>query len=414
MNVLYLNGEEAAVLGKNGFARGPLKELRALTTETGAKGTAVLLSPAEINRAELPEGLPLEQALDYLSSQRPGTLAVSRPGAVPVLYGAVEQTVFSAAQGAAKGAGLKLTQVVPVFSAALRATNAPESVVIVLPLEETFEITTLTRNRIQSRPQARNERMDEERVIKLATAPLISSGDQPLTLLIDADVPEGAGHVQRLSLEEVMRSALQPVPVLTEGGSLTQWAAGIQGTVGPQRKLPVGLLIGTGLSLLMLGGLAAAKALAEQKVSELQVQQQQLQIEASAVQKLRSINDQLQARNEQARQLTGNKGPLVSDLPLIAGRVTEQGAKLQTLAGPNTPTENDTRAFGTAVQRTYDLTAQTNDAEGFTSAFQRRGLAADVQSVSCSNLPCLLNLRAAPTELNVDAAPAAPRNGDAK
>lgn len=401
MNVLYIDGTSAAVLGKSGFARGALGELRALAARAGAKGAAVLLAPAEVLRAELPEHLPLEQAVDYFSAQRPGTLAVSRPGQLPVLYGAVEQALLTTAQVAAKSAGLNLTQVVPVFSAALRVAPPSESVVIVLPLEETFEITTLTRNRVQSRPQPRNERMNEERVIKLATAPLISSGDQPLTILIDADVPENVDQVQRLSLEEVMRGALREAPVIGEGTSLAQWAAGIQGATAQQRKLPLGILVGTTLSLLVLGGLAAAKAISEKKVTTLQAQQRELQIEATAVQKLKSSNDQLQTRNEQARQLTENKGPLVTDLPLIAARVTGEGAKLQSLAGPNTPTENDTRAFGTAVQRTYDLTAQTNDAEGFTNAFQRSGLVADVQSVNCEKLPCVLTLRAAPADLNV-------------
>lgn len=399
MNVLYVDGSRVALLSGEKFVQGDLAQLRALGAQVGAKGSTVLLMPAEIERAELPDNLAPEQIMDYLRANK-GGLVVSRPGVEkPIVYAHLDLGTLAPVQSAARTAGLRLTQMIPASVAALRATGVSDTAVIIHPLEDTFEITTVSRNRVQTRQQAKNDRMDLQRATQIATTTLQSAGDTPDVVVIGDELPNTELRTHQLSLPDVMRGALQGAPVLSESLSMTQWVSGIEGPLTKGGKVPAGLLIGLGLSAAMMLGVLVGTRFVEKEVEQLTGQRTALQAEADAVQALRTSNDYLETRNKQAKQLTENKGSLRNDLPLIATRISEQGARLRTLAGPNTPTENDTRAFGKAIERTYDMNADVRSVEEFASAFQQDGLAADIRNVDCSKEPCTVSFRAAPTEL---------------
>jgi hypothetical protein len=400
-NVLFVLGEQATLVRGDQTATGPVSTLRALARRINARGPTVLVLSGVLHPADAPPDLPDDQRLALLDSRHAGPVAL-HPHAPDHFLSAHDPAALTRATAAAKPAGLRVTRLMPLTSCALRAAGSPASAIVIHPHEDAFDTAIISVAQVKSHTQATNGRLDLTRVISTALSRPLSSGDTPQVIVLGP--PQETGPLpggltpQFLTLEAALAGALLPIPAPDpEHPAPGHLVAGLQRRHEQRARIPRSVYGGLAVALAVNGGVllwAASLRNGNVRLEERRVYMQQQAAETLA---LRAANADLEARITQARNLTENKGPLGRDLPLLASRVTEVQARLTSLSGPNTPTEADARAFGQAVDRTYDLVAETPDPEELTRAYQARGLSADVRDVDCTASPCKVTFRAAPT-----------------
>ncbi|GGR30588.1 hypothetical protein [Deinococcus ruber] len=411
----------ATLISGERAATGPLSTLKALSATLKAKGPTLLLTDGELKDTTLPAGLPAKELQPYLDAQQ-NSLAILAPGQGTERFISLhDKRLVQQARAAARGARLQLTALMPLATATLRATHTTTTAVIINVTASSYETSIYSgRPAAFSRTQARTAEGSTARplslaqVISSAVSPLLSSGDRPSVIVVGSpDQPNTlASDVEPLflSLEEALLGARLPAPAALDEDATVKphpvsRALQLERPLDAKTALDRKLLASLGVAAAINLGLVVFTQSVQAQVTTLTQTKASLQQQADAVQALRALNDQLAARNTQAKALTQAKGPLAQDLPILARRITALHGHLQSLGGPNVVSPTDTLPFGTRVTRAYDLTAQTQDAQTLTGGFQKNGLAADIHSVDCSKGNCIVELRAAPTDTTAQVTP---------
>ncbi|OWL94848.1 hypothetical protein CBQ26_14160 [Deinococcus indicus] len=397
MNVLYVDGTQALLLSPTKTAEpGPLKNLRAMASSIKAKGPTLLVLHGQLQQEKAPPAVPKDNLLPFLDTKFQSFVSTT-PGS-DTLFTLHDRALVAQVNAAARGTGLRITEVIPFASAALRAAGLPDSAVIIHPLDDTFEVTVASPAHLVTRSQARNDRQDLEKVAQTALSRPVAVGDTPQLLLIGEPTPSfnlpAAITAQWIPLDVVLRGARVPAPKqpTTTGGVVAAFSRRLDAATTIHPSLYVALA----LAAIINGGLFALGTATNGQNAVLEGQRATLEQQALETQRLRARNEQLAAKVAQAQKLMTNKGPLATDLPLIAGRAGSIQGALVRLAGPNPPSETDTRAFGSTVDRTYDLSAVTSSPQDLVRAYQMGGLSVDVRSIDCNTLPCDVTFRTAP------------------
>ena len=397
MNVLYFDGTQALLLSPTKTAEpGPLKNLCAMASSIKAKGATLLILHGHLQVEKTPPAVPKDSLLPYLDTKLQGFVTTT-PGS-DTAFTVHDRAHLAQVSAAIRGTGLRITEVIPFASAALRAAGLPDSAVIIHPLDDTFEVTVASPAHLVTRSQARNDRQDLEKVAQTALSRPVAVGDTPQLLLIGEPTPSfdlpAAITAQWIPLDVALRGARVPAPKqpTTTGGVVAAFSRRLDAATTIHPSLYVALA----LAAITNGGLFALGTATNGQNAVLEGQRATLEQQALETQRLRARNEQLAAKVAQAQKLMTNKGPLATDLPLIAGRAGSIQGALVRLAGPNPPSETDTRAFGSAVDRTYDLSAVTSSPQDLVRAYQMGGLSVDVRSIDCNTLPCDVTFRTAP------------------
>jgi hypothetical protein len=410
MNVLFVIGDQVVLRHRDQTVQGPLTGLRALVKRVGARGQTILVLPGALQTTDVPPGLPEDQRLTFLDSRFTARVTVN-PHVPEGLLSTHDPALYTQVTREAHAAGLRVQGLVPLVGCVLRAAGNPESAVVIHPHEDAFDTSIVSAAQLATRSQPTSGRLDLTRVAAAALSRPQSSGEHPRLIILGEEQDLGSlpGDVQAefMSLDTALAGALIAIPPaqVPPSSAPGHVVAGFQRRSDPHARIPRSLYGGLAVALAVNGGLFVWASSVRAGNVRLEAQRVITAQQALETQTLRAANAQLAARIEQARTLTGNKGPLARDLPLLASRITELPGQLTSLSGPNTPTETDARAFGQAVDRTYDLVAQTPDPEALTRAYQSRGLTADIRDVDCSQQPCKVTFRAAPTEALKAAAP---------
>ncbi|GGB81196.1 hypothetical protein [Deinococcus soli (ex Cha et al. 2016)] len=397
MNVLYFDGTQALLLSPTKTAEpGPLKNLRAMASSIKAKGATLLILHGHLQVEKPPPAVPKDSLLPYLDTKLQGFVTTT-PGS-DTAFTVHDRAHLAQVSAAIRGTGLRITEVIPFASAALRAAGLPDSAVIIHPLDDTFEVTVASPAQLVTRSQARNDRQDLEKVAQTALSRPVAVGDTPQLLLIGEPTPSfdlpAAITAQWIPLDVALRGARVPAPKqpTTTGGVVAAFSRRLDAATTIHPSLYVALAA----TAIINGGLFALATATKGQNAVLEGQRATLEQQALETQRLRARNEQLAAKVAQAQTLMSNKGPLAADLPLIAARAGSIQGALARLAGPNAPTETDTRAFGTAVDRTYDLSAVTSSPQDLVRAYQVGGLSVDVRNIACKAQSCDVTFRTAP------------------
>lgn len=421
MNVLYVpsTGNQATLLHADQMDTAPLGNLKALATRLKAKGNTILVVDAAIQPTELPVGLPAQNILSYLDS-RHGGFVVPAAQAQPHLVQVVDGALVASIRAAAKSAGLRLTHLVPFSTAAARLAGPAQSLIVVHQTMATYEVAILSpADPASSRSSSASERNTPAQVVKAAASRIRNRNDDPRIVLVSdegKDLEVEDDHLV-LRLRDVLHQAAKAYSPVDEEGEQAFPAltvAGMTRSLTARAPLDKRLFGALALAAVINGGLYVATTIVGGQVQALTSTRDSLTTQAAEVDALQTANQKLATSNEQARTIVENKGPLAQDLPLVVGRITELPATLSSLSGPNNATADDARAFGEAVQRTYDLSATTTRVEDLTRAYQERGLRADVRNIDCSTPRCVVTFRAAPVPLaTTSTTPTTPTTGGA-
>lgn len=390
-------GVTAHVLGPGGLHTGPITTLRALATKAKARGNAVLLTPGDLNQVNVPEDVPAGQLLDFLDAQNSGK-AVSNPAeGRPTLIANCPGDVINQAISACKSAGLRPTMLMPLDAASLLAVPDVESAAIIQALPQGFLTSVVSPVEIKSQANNKVGRTLEQ-VAEIALRKPRSSGDHPDVVVVhhipaphDAIEVDGANSLM-LSLEDVLRAALKAAPPApgVMPSSIVRGMRRQLTTPGAVSPLLIGVIAA---SLAVNGGLMIAANVVQRQVDSLQNQKAALEVQAAETRALRKANDQMELRVKQAQTLTGDKGPLAHDLPLISARVQETETHFVSLNGPTSASSNDTLTFGGPTTNIYVISAKSTSPENLASAFTGRGLRTDIQRIDCKTSICDVGLR---------------------
>ncbi|MDR6221159.1 hypothetical protein [Deinococcus soli (ex Cha et al. 2016)] len=397
MNVLYVDGTQALLLSPTKTAEpGPIKNLRAMASSIKAKGPTLLVLHGQLQQEKAPPAVPKDNLLPFLDTKFQSFVSTT-PGS-DTLFTLHDRALVAQVNAAARGTGLRITEVIPFASAALRAAGLPDSAVIIHPLDDTFEVTVASPAHLVTRSQARNDRQDLEKVAHTALNRPIANGDTPHLIVIGEPATgltlPAPITATWLPLDVALRGAKVPAPKqpATAGGVVAAFSRRLDAATTIHPSLYVALAA----TAIINGGLFALATATKGQNAVLEGQRATLEQQALETQRLRARNEQLAAKVAQAQTLMSNKGPLAADLPLIAARASSIQGALVRLAGPNSPTETDTRAFGTAVDRTYDLSAVTRSPQDLVRAYQVGGLSVDVRNIACKAQSCDVTFRTAP------------------
>ncbi|GGS02740.1 hypothetical protein [Deinococcus sedimenti] len=397
MNILYVDGTQALLLGPTKTTeQGPLKNLRAMASSIKAKGPTVLVLHGQLQQEKAPPSVPKDNLLPFLDTKFQGFVSTT-PGA-DTLFTLHDRALIAQVSAAARGTGLRITEVIPFASAVLRAAGVPDSAVIIHTLDDSYEVTIASPTQLVTRTQTRNDRQDLEKVAQTALSRPVANGDTPHLILIGAPSPAvtlpPSITAEWMPLDVALRGARVPAPKQpTTTGAIV---AAFSRRLDAATPIHPSLYAAVAVAALVNGGLFAFGTATNGQNAVLEEQRVTLEQQALETQRLRASNEQLATKVQQARNLMENKGPLAADLPLIAGRAGSIQGALVRLAGPNSPTETDTRAFGTAVERTYDLNATTRSPQDLVRAYQMGGLSVDVRNIHCKAQACDVTFRTAP------------------
>lgn len=403
MNVLYLDasaGDDRRVtlLTERGAAADSLGNLKALARKLRASGPTILVTSSELQTPPPIPEMPDSALSAYMDSNRGGLVSLppDRPLPLSGLHSSEHVTLVRAA---ARNAGLKLTHVLPLASAALRAVPGGNEVVVLHLTDSVIEVTSLYPNSASTRIQARSSTSDPAALLTSAVRKHLNANIVPQVIVVGdpthARHPDARIEPLHITLETALGGALTP-PSADEG--LRGAAERLTRSLTEKKQLDTALLGTLAVAGLLNAGLYGFHMFQQGQIKDLTQQKVILQPQADEVKRLRAQNDTLQTQIDQITALTKAKGFLHEDLPLVAGRVLEAGATLQTLSGPSVSSQDDARAFGGKADRAYDLVLSTTDPETATRLYQERGLLADVKAVDCSTEPCRVDLRAAPTK----------------
>lgn len=388
------------VLGPDGLHSGPLNTLKTVAQKAKAKGSALLICMSKLEKATIPE--TVTQPLPYLDAQGFGKVMVHPSEHPPTLMAGDDQNLLPQVTQLGRAAGLRFSQVIPLEAATLAAVpDTIRSVVIVQVFPTSYLSSTVSP--VDVRTQSSKTRQTPQHIAESALKRLQASGDHPQAVIVHHvlaphDPVEIPGtDVLTFDLETIMGAAL------TLGNSVGE----------PDPTAPITIVRGmrrslqntTGLSPALIGALAAAAVIngalmvgtniIDKQVTHLEDQKMALQLQADQVRTLRASNDQLQTRVTQARQLTSDKGPLATDLPLISDRLMTTDTSFTSLSGPNVGTPTDALPFGGTVGNIYTVAARSKSPQNLADAFQKAGLRADVQRISCEQSACDVGLRIA-------------------
>lgn len=384
VNALFIQEDTFTLLSPAGLLSGPLTDLRAATTKLKAKGPTTLVLAGELSTVKLPSGLPLNALRPFVQSQYPEQVILLPPLAdlqPDLTLALLSKSALERARGAVRGTALKLVHVLTLSDAAQSAAGLRAPLALLHDTGLEYDLTVHGADKAQSR-RSKRARGDEAEVIeqlRRVTQPLLIASVTP-SVILSGPAAEFAQAVETalklptlpLTLEQILVGALQPA----EHVALH--------VLHTPRQLDKPLLGTLAFALLVNGALFGWGAVEGHRTAQLTAQAQQLEPQAVLYRALKAANDTLQTRNDQARQLTGEKGPLAVDLPLIAQRTVLSGGQLTALSGPNAPDADAIRQYGRAVSRTYTLEARTKDAQRLIDGYGRAGLAVHVSEVSCT------------------------------
>lgn len=403
MNVLYLDvsaGDDRRVtlLTDRGAATDSLGNLKGLARKLRASGPTLLVTSSELQTAPAIPEMTDSSLSAYMDSNRGGLVSLPPDRPLP-LSGLHSSEHVTLARAAARSAGLKLTHVLPLATAALRAVPGGDEVVVVHFTDSVVEVTSLYPNNASTRIQVRSNTSDPAALLTSAVRKHLNANIAPQVIVVGdathARHPDARIEPVHITLEAALAGAFN-APSAAEG--LRGAAERLTRSLTEKRQLDKALLGTLAVASLLNAGLYAFHMFQQGQIKDLTQQKLTLQPQADDVKRLRAQNDTLQTQIDQITALTKAKGFLHEDLPLVAGRVLEAGATLQTLTGPSVSSQDDARAFGGKADRAYDLVLSTTDPETATRLYQERGLLADVKAVDCSTSPCRVDLRAAPTK----------------
>lgn len=388
----------AHVLGPGGFHAGPLSTLKALAQKARAKGPALLICTSELQTITVPEDVAPAQLQSFLDAQCHGQALANPAQQPPSLLAVCDSGFITQVLQAARPAGLRFTSVIPIEAATLAAAPTDlRSVVIVQVLANNYLSSVISP--VSLRTQGSPLRQTPQQIVETALKTPHTSGDFPTVLLVHyAAAPHDPVEIQgteilNFGVHDLLNAALTLEPGPIEAGVPLTIVRGMRRSLQSSGSLSPALLGTIALAALVNGGLMVGANIVAGQNARLEDQKMALQLQADQVRALRAANDQLQTRVTQARQLTSDKGPLATELPLISDRLITTDTSFTTLTGPNAGSATDALAFGGTVGNIYTVAGLSKTPQNLAAAFQKGGLRADVQRISCEKTPCDVGLR---------------------